>query len=151
MSNTKASVPITRADADGPLALGRVYTFSKTVAESDVYLFAGITGDLHPNHVNETYMATTRYGRRIAHGALAVGYMSCCSTMVCSALDYRAAVSYGYDRIRFLGPIYIGDTLTVAYTITERDDEAGRITSSVTITNQRDAVVTIATHILKLV
>ena len=56
--------------------------FAKTVGETDVYGFAGITGDFAANHVNEQYMAGSKYGRRIAHGALLVGYMSACSTML---------------------------------------------------------------------
>ena len=56
-------------------------TFSKTVSESDVYLFAGITGDLSPNHVNAEFMKATPYGQRVAHGALIVGYMSAASSL----------------------------------------------------------------------
>ena len=61
---------------------GDTVTFAKTVGETDIYLFAGITGDFSVNHVNEQYMARSKYGRRIAHGALMVGYMSACSTMI---------------------------------------------------------------------
>ena len=64
------------------LPVGKTVTVRKTVSESDVYLFAGITGDLSPNHVDEEYMRKTRYGRRIAHGALAVGLMSHASTRI---------------------------------------------------------------------
>ena len=64
------------------LPVGRKVTVSKTVSESDVYLFAGLTGDLSPNHVDEEYMKKTRYGRRIAHGALAIGLMSTASTKI---------------------------------------------------------------------
>ena len=64
-------------------AIGQTVSCSKTVGESDVYLFAGITGDLSPNHVDEAAMAKTPYGHRIAHGALLVGYMSRASTMIC--------------------------------------------------------------------
>ncbi len=63
--------------------VGRSVSCSKTVGESDVYLFAGITGDLSPNHVDEAYMAKSPYGHRIAHGALLVGYMSRASTLIC--------------------------------------------------------------------
>lgn len=150
MSESRVAVPITEREAAGPLALGRTYSFSKTVGETDIYLFAGITGDFSPNHVNDDYMAETRYGRRIAHGALVVGYMSTCSTMVCQAID-RPAISYGYDRIRFIGPVYIGDTLTMEYKISGRDDERGEIRADVTATNQRNEVVCVAAHILKLV
>ncbi len=66
--------------SDFYVEIGQTFTFSKTVSESDVYLFAGITGDLSPNHVDEEEMKNTPYGGRIAHGALLVGYMSSCST-----------------------------------------------------------------------
>ena len=59
-----------------PVKPGQRVAFSKTVSESDVYLFAGITGDLAPNHVDEAYMATTAYGRRIAHGMLSGAFIS---------------------------------------------------------------------------
>ena len=67
--------------ADFYVAVGEATQFSKTVSESDVYLFAGITGDLSPNHVNKAYMEKSSYGRLMAHGALLVGYMSTASTM----------------------------------------------------------------------
>ena len=59
---------------------GDTFTLSKTVSESDVYLFAGITGDFHPNHVNEAYMKESVYGTRIVHGALGVGFISAASS-----------------------------------------------------------------------
>lgn len=63
------------------VAIGNTVSFSKTVSESDVYLFAGITGDLAPNHVNEEYMKQSSYGRRMVHGTLMIGFMSTASTM----------------------------------------------------------------------
>ena len=68
--------------SDFHLSVGEQVTFSKTVGESDVYLFAGITGDLNGLHVNEQFMSGTAYGQRIAHGALLVGFMSTTSTMM---------------------------------------------------------------------
>ena len=62
--------------------VGDKVSFAKTVGETDIYLFAGITGDFSVNHVNEQYMARSKFGKRIAHGALIVGYMSTCSTMM---------------------------------------------------------------------
>jgi acyl dehydratase len=132
------------------LAIGRSVTVRKTVAETDVYLFAGISGDFAPIHVDEEFMKTTPYGRRIAHGALLVGYMSQASTKMCAGLP-GTIVSYGYDRIRFPGPVFIGDTVTVTYEITERDAAARKAFSTVTCTNQRGEVVAVATHILKVV
>ena len=61
--------------------VGSKTTFSKTISESDVYLFAGITGDFSPNHINRQYMERSSYGRLMAHGALLVGFMSTVSTM----------------------------------------------------------------------
>lgn len=127
--------------------VGAEVTFSKTVGESDVYLFAGITGDLSPNHVNEQKMAGTPYGRRIAHGALLVGFMSNTSTAMIEELG-ATAVSYGYDRVRFVGPVFIGDTVTVRYTITELRPEKQQTVAAVEVTNQDGAVVAVAQHIL---
>ena len=67
---------------DYHVAIDEAVSFSKTVGETDIYLFAGITGDFSGNHVNEEYMKDSRYGKRIAHGALMVGYMSTASTMM---------------------------------------------------------------------
>jgi 3-hydroxybutyryl-CoA dehydratase len=132
-------------------AVGQFVSFRKTVSESDVYLFAGITGDLSPNHVDEAYMATTRYGRRIAHGALLVGYMSGCSTDIvekCSGLRGFQPVSLGYDRIRFLGPVFIGDTIALSYVISSCDEEKSRTIADIEIRNQDRALVCVATHIM---
>jgi len=65
-----------------PLEVGDSVTFSKTVGESDVYLFAGITGDFSPNHVNKEVMEGTAYRERIAHGVLSVGFASTTSTLM---------------------------------------------------------------------
>ncbi len=132
------------------LAVGKTVTVRKTVGETDIYLFAGISGDFAPNHVDEEFMKGTRYGRRIAHGALLIAFMSQASTKMCTGLP-GTIVSYGYDRIRFPNPVFIGDTVTVTYEIAERDVAAGKALSKVTCTNQRGEVVAVATHILKVV
>jgi 3-hydroxybutyryl-CoA dehydratase len=130
--------------------IGQAVRISKTVGESDVYLFAGITGDLHPNHVNEEYMKGTRFGKRIAHGALIVGYMSAASTRFLESVD-SPCVNYGYDRIRFVKPVFIGDTISVRYEIVKKVPEKNQVLAEVTVTNQDDEVVTVATNILKFV
>ena len=142
--------------ADFHVAVGDRVTFSKTVAECDVYMYAGITGDFADNHVNEAFMAGTAYGRRIAHGALMIGFMSTASTMMITkhaggpAAD-ETPVSLGYDRIRFVGAVYFGDTVTVEYEITAVDPVKRRSTSSITIKNQKGDTVTVGSHILKWV
>jgi acyl dehydratase len=132
------------------LPVGKTVTVRKTIGESDVYLFAGITGDLSPNHVDEDYMRTTTYGHRIAHGALLVGFMSQASTKIIQDLP-GTIVSYGYDRIRFPAPCFIGDTVTVTYEIVERDESSMKTWARVTCTTERGSVVAAATHILKVV
>jgi acyl dehydratase len=135
------------------LKVGDAFRFAKTVSESDVYLFAGITGDLSPNHIDEHEMAQTAYGGRIAHGALIVGYMSACSTMATAQArgNSETPVSLGYDRIRFLRAVRIGDTIHVVYTIAEIDPARRRAVADVRVTNQRGEAVAIAIHILKWV
>lgn len=129
--------------------VGETVTFRKTVGESDVYLFAGITGDLAPNHVDEVYMGQTPYGRRIAHGVLVLGYSSTASTELLKRMGV-AGVSYGYDRVRFTAPVFLGDTVTVTYRVAEIDDEAGKVRSDIEITRQDGTLCLVATHILKL-
>ncbi len=141
---------MTGKDAFAALPVGKTVTVRKTVSESDVYLFAGLTGDLSPNHVDEEYMRKTKYGRRIAHGALIVGLMSQASTKIITDLP-GTIVSYGYDRIRFPAPCFLGDTVTVTYEIVERDQAAMKTFARVTATSQRGDVVAAATHILKVV
>src|SRR5207244_2108196 len=108
---------IIRVNSIDDIAIGLRTRLTKTVSESDVYLFAGITGDLDPNHVDEEYCRKTSLGHRIAHGTLIVGYTSAASTRILQDFD-RPMVSVGYDRIRFLKPVYFGDTLTIDYEIT---------------------------------
>jgi acyl dehydratase len=83
-------------------SVGMKVTFSKTVSESDVYAFAGISGDFSPNHVDHEYRRRTRYGQRIAHGVLTMAFMSTCSSKLIEALGNPPTVSYGYERVRFI-------------------------------------------------
>jgi 3-hydroxybutyryl-CoA dehydratase len=132
------------------IAVGLRTRVTKTVSESDVYLFAGITGDLDPNHVDEEYCRRTSLGHRVAHGALIVGYTSAASTRILQDFD-RPMVSAGYDRIRFLKPVYFGDTLTIDYEIASIDRERERTVAKIEVKNQRDELVMVATHIMQLV
>ena len=81
--------------------IGDAVRFSKTVGEADVYLFAGVTGDFSGNHVDEEFMKKSKYGRRIAHGALLVGYMSTASTrMIERSLSKGIELDAGCARLR---------------------------------------------------
>ncbi len=132
------------------IAIGVRTRVTKTVSESDVYLFAGITGDFDPNHVDEEYCRKTSLGHRVAHGALIVGYTSAASTRILEDFG-RPMVSVGYDRIRFLKPVYFGDTLTIDYEIESIERERERTIAKIEVKNQRDELVAVATHIMQLV
>ena len=131
------------------IPVGLSARFSKTVGEADIYMFAGITGDLDRNHVDEQYCKQTELGGRVAHGALLVGYMSTASTLVVQGFG-RPLVSQGYDRVRFIKPVFIGDTITVDYEVTELDRERERTIAKVEVHNQRGELVAVATHIQRL-
>lgn len=134
---------------------GQEVSFSKTVGEADVYMFAGITGDLSSNHVNEQVMSRSKYKHRIAHGALIIGFMSTASTKMIDVhagpSESETPVSLGYDKIRFLGAVFIGDTVTVNYKIRQIDSERRRSYSEITVINQDGNLVAAGEHILKWV
>lgn len=131
--------------------VGMEVTFAKTIGEYDVYAFAGVSGDFSPNHVDHEYMSRTPYGQRIAHGVLTMALMSTCSSKLIEELGNPPTVSYGYDRVRFIKPVFIGDTLTVRYRVASVEDDGAKSFSDVTVTNQRGETVSVATHILKRV
>jgi 3-hydroxybutyryl-CoA dehydratase len=138
------------------VSIGDSVSFSKTVSETDVYLFAGITGDLAPVHVNRALMEKSAYGQRIAHGALVVGFMSTTSSLMVEQSREghgkgETPVSLGYDRVRFLGPVFFGDTVTVNYQITAIDEVKRRSNADIQVVNQRGETVAVARHILKWV
>ncbi|MFI5625536.1 MaoC family dehydratase [Nocardioides sp. NPDC051685] len=124
-------------------------TLGRTITEADIVLHAGQTGDFFPHHMDAEWMATQPAGQRIAHGtlilAVAVGM---------TATDINPqSMSYGYDRIRFIGPVFIGDTITVTAEITEMSEhrkkpaELGYVHELVTVTNQRGETVLVLTHL----
>ena len=135
--------------------VGDSVSFAKTVGEADIYLFAGITGDFSVNHVNEQYMQRSRYGHRIAHGALMVGFMSTCSTLMIEQCHGTGAgetpVSLGYERVRFLRPVFIGDTVRLTYTIAEVEPVKRQSIADIRVENQHGELVAVARHILRWV
>lgn len=137
------------------LSLGEQVEFSKTITETDLVMFSAISGDFDPVHVNEEYARTTAFGRRIAHGGLVMGLLSAASSMISRRSVQRGAVgtpvSIGYDRIRFLKPVFIGDTLTARYAIEEIDGEIRRTRAKVEIFNQSGELCLTGNHVLKWV
>ncbi|QDZ02304.1 dehydratase [Nitratireductor mangrovi] len=142
-------------DADFHVAVGDSIHFSKTVSESDVYLFAGITGDLSDVHCNAEYMSKSAFGQRIAHGVLCMGFMSTASTVMYTPhVDKYVGltpVSQGYDSVRFMAPVFFGDTVTIAYTIDKLEGTKRRALAAVVATNQRGETVARATHVMRWV
>lgn len=124
--------------------------FSKTISESDVYLFAGLTGYFYPVHVDAVYAAAQPVGQRIAHGVLVLGLMSAAAAhWACrEGIDILSA---GYDRIRFVKTVLFGDTVTVAYAPPGDCSGRRRIVCSVEARNQDDNVVAVARHIVQVV
>mgnify|MGYP003988940235 FL=1 len=138
---------------DLPVVVGDTTTFAKTVGESDIYGFAGITGDFAAPHVNAEFMKNSQYGERVAHGALLVGFMSTASallaTRIISKRDDLTPMSIGYDRVRFTEAVKIGDTISVVYEVKALEPERGRSRAALTATTQDGTVVGVAEHIMK--
>ena len=97
------------------LKVGDTARFSKTVSESDVYLFAGVTGDLNPAHVNEDYAKDTFFKTRIAHGMLSASFIS---TVIGTLLPGPGTV-YMRQEVSFLAPVKFGDTVTAIVEVVE--------------------------------
>ena len=97
------------------LRVGESASRSKTITETDVYLFAGITGDLNPAHVNEQTASLTPFGGRIAHGILSAGLISAVLGMQFPG----PGTIYMGQELKFTAPVHIGDTITATGTVTE--------------------------------
>lgn len=137
------------------LNVGDEVVQERLVTGAAIDSFADVSGDHSPNHVDDERMSKSTYGGRIAHGALLVAYMSACSTEIVERVpDARSTetpVSLGYDRIRFLKPIYVGDRIRLRYTVKYIDAERRRALSEIVIINQRSETVCVGEHILKWV
>jgi 3-hydroxybutyryl-CoA dehydratase len=131
------------------LNLGDSHRIAKTIGESDVYLFAGITGDFYPLHVNEEFARGTRFKARIAHGALGVGLMSAAIGGLCQRVPTPGVVSMRYD-VTFTAPVYLGDTITTEVIVAEKREERNEIVLRALATNQRGERVLEGTTIQKI-
>jgi acyl dehydratase len=121
----------------------------RTITEADIVMHAGQTGDFYPHHVDAEFCATQPFGQRMAHGTLvlAVGV-----GLLAGEIN-EAAMSYGYDRVRFIKPVFIGDTIRSRATIVGLRDHAkqptefGFVDELLEVINQRDEVVLAMTKI----
>ena len=135
--------------------IGEQTTFSKTITDADVALFSAISGDFDPIHVNEAYAAQTMFGKRIAHGIGVLGLLSATESEMSKRIVSRGGpgkpLSLGYDKIRFLKPVFIGDTLTAVYTVQSIDKDKARAIGKCEILNQAGELVLVGDHIMKWV
>ncbi len=114
----------------------------RTVTEADIVNFAGFTGDWHEIHTNVSYAEKTMFGERIAHGMLVLTLGSALGLRLGYVVTPKSFIAfYGMDKVRFINPVKIGDTLRVEIEILgadAKDDKRGIITSEARIKNQRD-------------
>lgn len=124
-------------------------TTGRTITEADVVLHAGQTGDFYPHHMDAEWCRTQSFGQRIAHGTLV---FSVGVGMTARAINAQA-MSYGYDRLRFVRPVFLGDTIRAKVTIKEKRDDAKRprhgvVVEALEVVNQRGETVLVAEHLL---
>ena len=119
------------------LKIGDRAEFTKTISESDVYLYAGVTGDLNPAHINEEYAKQTFFKTRIAHGLLSAGLLS---TVLGNELPGPGSV-YIRQELNFLAPVHMGDTVTARAEVTEILSEENRVKLKTSCINQNGVTV----------
>ena len=119
------------------LTIGDSAEFSKTVSESDVYLYAGVSGDLNPAHINENYAQNTFFKTRIAHGMISAGFIS---AVLGTKLPGPGTI-YLRQELNFKAPVRIGDTVTARAEVIEINTEKKRVRLKTTCVNQDGTVV----------
>ena len=119
------------------LEVGEGAEYAKTVSEADIYLYAGITGDNNPAHINEEYAKSTFFKTRIAHGMLAAGFIS---AVIGTKLPGPGTI-YIRQELSFLAPVRIGDTITARAEVSEVVTEKNRVKLKTTCMNQDGTIV----------
>lgn len=119
------------------LKIGDKAFTEKTISETDVYLYGGITGDLNPAHTNEEYAKNTMFKTRIAHGMFSAGLISAVLGM---KLPGCGTIYLGQE-LKFTAPVYIGDTIKAEVEVVEIIEEKNRVKLRTTCTNQRGQMV----------
>lgn len=114
------------------LEVGQAAEFTKTVTETDVVMYAGITGDFNPMHVDQAYAQATQFGGRIAHGMLTAGFISAVLGM---KLPGEGSI-YMSQSLRFTRPVRIGDTITARIEVIELFPQKKRVRLATTCRNQ---------------
>jgi acyl dehydratase len=124
-------------------------TGAKTITEADIIIHAGQTGDFFPHHIDAEFAKTTPFGQRIAHGTLTFSV----GVGLTASFINPVAFSYGYDHLRFIRPVFIGDTIHTEVTITDKYDnkkhpDKGMVVEGLAVINQHGQTVMVANHLL---
>ena len=119
------------------LNVGMTASFARTVTEADIVLYAGVSGDTNPIHINEEYAAATQFKGRIAHGMLSAAFISC---VLGTKLPGPGAV-YVAQSLRFKAPVRIGDTVVASVELTELIAERKRAMFKTTCTVRGTTVI----------
>lgn len=128
-------MPIERRFDD--LSVGDKATLSKTITEADVSLYAGLTGDFNPVHLDDEFAKASLFGQRVAHGMLGAGLIS---AVIGTDLPGVNSIYLGQE-LKFVKPVFIGDTLTAVVEIVHKRDDKKIVKLSTTVLNQRDEPV----------
>ena len=115
------------------IKVGDHSSFTKTVTEADITLFAGYSGDFNPAHINAVEAEQGMFRGRIAHGMLSAGFIS---TVLGMQLPGPETIYMGQE-LRFVKPVYIGDTVTATATVVERNEEKNRLRLETVVINQK--------------
>lgn len=121
----------------------------RTITEADIVTHAGQTGDFYPHHMDAEWCKTQTFGARMAHGTLV---LSISVGMLAGEIN-ESAMSYGYDKVRFIAPVFIGDTITSKTEIIakrehgKKPEEFGMVDEQVTVTNQKGETVIAFVHL----
>lgn len=115
--------------------VGDVESFAKTMTESDMILWVGLTGDMNPMHIDREYAASTRFQNVIIPGLLAAGLISTVMTQSTFGNVYSG------QSLKFLKPVYVGDTITAVATVVEKLEEKHRVRIKTECYNQKNELV----------
>lgn len=123
-------------------------TFGRTISETDFVVHAGHSGDFFPHHMDAHWCATQEFGQRIAHGTMVFTI----GIGLTASVVNPVAFSMGYDRLRFLKPVHIGDTIYTEVSIKDKwpdkkRHDHGRVIESVTVVNHNGDSVLYCEHI----
>ena len=120
-----------------PLSIGQKATRTQTISDEMVHTFANLTGDTNPVHLDDAYAATTRFGKRIAHGMLAASLIS---ATLANDLPGPGTV-YLSQTLQFKAPVYLGDTVTAVIEVKSMREDKPIATLITTCINQDNVVV----------